>query len=84
MILKNKNTGWAQIYSFLLTSLLLLTADLLMAQKVSLADIRNELQSPEIYGLYQRTYYSLLDRIDPDGFLQESLTGRYPVCFHVP
>ena len=47
MILKNKNTGWAQIYSFLLTSLLLLTADLLMAQKVSLADIRNELQSPE-------------------------------------
>ena len=52
-----------------------------MAQKVSLADIRNELQSPEIYGLYQRTYYSLLDRIDPDGFLQESLTGRYPGMF---
>lgn len=50
-------------------------------QTVTIADIRDELRSEAIEGLYQRTYYSLLDRIDSDGFLQESLTGRYPGMF---
>ena len=47
-------------------------------QIFTLADIRRDLQSEIIKGLYQRTYTSLLDRIDSDGFLHESLTGRYP------
>jgi hypothetical protein len=51
------------------------------ARKISLTDIRKDLQSPVVEGLYQRTYQSLLDRIDRDGFLQESLTGRYPGMF---
>ncbi len=65
-------------YGFLLV---ILTVTPVVAQKTTMADIRKDLQSPEIEGLYQRTYYSLLDRIDADGFLQESLTGRYPGMF---
>ena len=53
----------------------------LRAQKASVTDIKNILKSPEIEGLYLRTYYSLLDRVDVDGFMQESLTDRYPGMF---
>ncbi len=65
--------------SCLLSAILIATP--VVAQKTTMSDIRKDLQSPEIEGLYQRTYYSLLDRIDADGFLQESLTGRYPGMF---
>ncbi len=47
-----------------------------VAQQATLLEIKNNLQAEFMEGLYQRTYYSLLDRVDPDGFLQESLTGR--------
>jgi hypothetical protein len=47
-----------------------------VAQQATLLEIKNNLQSVFMEGLYQRTYYSLLDRVDSDGFLQESLTGR--------
>ncbi|MBN1351864.1 hypothetical protein JXJ21_20830 [candidate division KSB1 bacterium] len=43
--------------------------------------LKQRLQSDFIDTLYTRTYYSLLDRVDPDGFLQESLTGRYSGMF---
>ncbi len=51
------------------------------AQDVTPFDIREMLQSDMIEGLYHRTYQSLCDRVDNDGFLQESLTGRYPGMF---
>jgi hypothetical protein len=51
------------------------------AQKTTLETIKKMLQSSKIEGLYLNTYYSLLDRIDVDGFLQESFTGRYPGMF---
>ncbi|NIA28915.1 MAG: hypothetical protein GWP06_03265 [Actinobacteria bacterium] len=51
------------------------------AQRATMTDIKKSLQSEFMEGLYQRTYFSLLDRVDPDGFLQESLTGRYPGMF---
>lgn len=31
--------------------------------------------------LYANTYYSLLDRIEPDGYFPESITGQYPGMF---
>ncbi len=46
------------------------------AQQATISDIKKNLQSDFMEGLYHRTYYSLFDRIDPDGFLQESLTGK--------
>lgn len=52
-----------------------------VAQQATLLEIKNNLQSKFMEGLYQRTYFSLLDRVDSDGFLQESLTGRYPGMF---
>ena len=52
-----------------------------VAQEATMSDIKKNLQSEFMEGLYQRTYYSLLDRVDSDGFLQESLTGRYPGMF---
>lgn len=52
-----------------------------IGQKSKRDEIKEILQSDFIEGLYQRTYYSLLDRVDPDGFMQESLTGRYPGMF---
>ena len=59
----------------------MLTVASTVAQQPTMSDIKKSLQSEFMEGLYQRTYYSLLDRIDSDGFLQESLTGRYPGMF---
>lgn len=39
------------------------------------------LETDEANVILDLTHYSLLDRVDPDGFLQESLTGRYPGMF---
>jgi len=61
--------------------IMLLTVASTAAQRATMADIKKSLQSKFMEGLYERTYYSLLDRVDPDGFLQESLTGRYPGMF---
>jgi len=70
------------VHGFLIITILaIFLSDSVSGQNVTMADIRRELQSEYIEGLYQRTYYSLLDRIDSDGFLQESLTGRYPGMF---
>ncbi|MEN8228236.1 MAG: hypothetical protein ABFS38_08790 [Bacteroidota bacterium] len=60
---------------------LILTMTSTAAQQTTMADIKESLQSEYIEELYNNTYYSLLDRVDPDGFLQESLTGRYPGMF---
>ena len=43
--------------------------------------VRRELTSPAIEGLYARTYWSLRNREQPDGFLPESLTGAYAGMF---
>src|SRR6185312_7027722 len=45
------------------------------------ARVKALLQSPYFEGLYARTYWSLLDRMQPDGFLPESLTGAYRGMF---
>ncbi len=43
--------------------------------------IKAMLQSEYFEKLYSKTYYSLLDRIEDDGYLPESLTGAYPGMF---
>lgn len=43
--------------------------------------VRALLQSPFFEKLYANTYYSLLDRMHSDGYLQESLTGAYEGMF---
>lgn len=66
----------------LLTGLVgMLSATVSSARNSTLSDVRKILETPEIEGLYARTYASLVDRVDPDGFFQESLTGRYPGMF---
>lgn len=45
------------------------------------SDVRARLTSPAIEGLYSRTYRSIVDRVEPDGFFQESLTGAYAGMF---
>ncbi|WP_158798995.1 hypothetical protein [Pedobacter sp. L105] len=44
-------------------------------------DVKKMLQSPYFERLYSKTYYSLLDRMQKDGFLPESLTGSYQGMF---
>ncbi len=39
--------------------------------------VKQKLSSDFFTRLYSNTYYSLLSRIDNDGYLQESLTGQY-------
>ncbi len=39
--------------------------------------VKHKLSSDFFTRLYSNTYYSLLSRIDSDGYLQESLTGQY-------
>jgi hypothetical protein len=43
--------------------------------------VRKLLQSPYFEGLYARTYWSLVDRMDANGFEPESLTGAYGGMF---
>jgi hypothetical protein len=45
------------------------------------AKVREMLSSPSMEGLYARTYWSLKQRKQNDGFLPESLTGAYPGMF---
>lgn len=44
-------------------------------------ELRAALQSPAIEGLYARTYKSVVDRVEPDGYFEESLTGAYAGMF---
>jgi len=76
--MKNKSRHLGLIF-FTLT--VMLTVSSTAAQHAMMADIKKNLQSEFMEGLYERTYYSLLDRVDPDGFVQESLTGKYPGMF---
>ncbi len=39
--------------------------------------IKNEISSEFFEALYSNTYYDLVDRVEADGFLQESKTGQY-------
>lgn len=43
----------------------------------SYQEVKKELSSEFFETLYSNTYYNLLDRIEADGFLQESETGQY-------
>ncbi|MHB0997597.1 MAG: hypothetical protein ACYC27_00005 [Armatimonadota bacterium] len=45
--------------------------------QVTITDLSNKLQSPFIDELYKRTYQSILDRVEDDGFFQESVNGAY-------
>jgi hypothetical protein len=45
------------------------------------ARVRKLLESPYFEGLYARTYWSLIERTDPGGFVPESLTGAYAGMF---
>lgn len=50
-------------------------------QTVMDQEIKAKLEGKFLNDLYSRTYYSLLDRIDKDGFQPESLTGAYGGMF---
>ena len=43
--------------------------------------VRKLVESPYFEGLYARTYWSLVQRTDPGGFVPESLTGAYGGMF---
>jgi hypothetical protein len=49
--------------------------------QTSLNTIKADLKSPYFEKLYANTYYSLLDRMQKNGYLQESLTGAYEGMF---
>jgi hypothetical protein len=50
-------------------------------EKASKEQVREVLSSPSMQGLYARTYWSLKERRQSDGFLPESLTGAYQGMF---
>jgi hypothetical protein len=43
--------------------------------------VLEQVTSEPISGIYERTYTSLLERVEADGFFQESLTGAYAGMF---
>ena len=49
--------------------------------QVTIKDLSDKLQSPFIEGLYRRTYQSILDRVESDGYFQESVNGAYVGMF---
>ncbi len=49
-----------------------------VSNTANIGTIKAMLQSEDLEKLYSRSYYSLLDRMQGDGFLPESLTGAYP------
>ena len=44
-------------------------------------EVKQILQSEYFQKLYSKTYYSLIDRMESDGYLPESLTRAYPAMF---
>jgi len=51
------------------------------AQEPTMDDVRSRLSSEFHESLYRSTYQSLLQRIEPSGYLEESLTGAYSGMF---
>lgn len=49
--------------------------------QISMNDLAKKLQSAFIEGLYKRTYQSILDRVESDGYFQESVNGAYVGMF---
>ncbi|RLA55343.1 MAG: hypothetical protein DRR04_14860 [Gammaproteobacteria bacterium] len=47
----------------------------------SLDDVRERLETPFMKGLLTATYQNFIQRIQPDGYLRESLTGAYGGMF---
>ena len=47
----------------------------------TLDDVRDRLESPFMQELLTKTYQSLVQRVRPDGYFQESLTGAYQGMF---
>jgi len=56
-------------------------ADQTFKDSVGKKEIKKMLQSPYFEKLYAATYRSLVERMHPDGFLPESLTGAYEGMF---
>jgi hypothetical protein len=64
-----------------LCSAILLISATLWGRCATMEDVKARLVSPFHQGLYSRTYRSLLDRVEPSGYFQESLTGAYAGMF---
>ncbi|MCD9019933.1 hypothetical protein [Parachryseolinea silvisoli] len=65
---------------FFLCSILLPVSFIFSTQPCAAAirdSVADVLQTPFFEKLYANTYYSLLDRLNPDGYLEESLSGAY-------
>lgn len=67
--MRNLHLIWSLLVSTIVTGVV-------QAQTIP-SDISTQLASPSLQGLYARTYYSLLNRMGKDGYLQESMTGAY-------
>lgn len=64
-------------YKSILLLLVGLCIQLHVQAQTGLDDVKAKLQDPKLERLYSKTYYSLIDRMDGDGYLPESLTGAY-------
>jgi hypothetical protein len=65
---------------FLLYSVLVVASFSISSQLVAAVprdSVTDLLQTPFFEKLYSQTYYSLLDRLNADGYLEESLSGAY-------
>ena len=58
----------------------LLTMSLCISAK-TIEDVKTRLQDPFIEALYKKTYNSIIERSEPDGYFQESVNGAYAGMF---
>ena len=65
------------IYFLLILSQLTFPTKQLDKNNSSLVSVKEKITSDFFTRLYSNTYYSLLSRIEDDGYLQESMTGQY-------
>ncbi len=69
------------LFSFIYLYIILLSFSFSFGQTTknnsTLESVRQKLTSDFFTRLYSNTYYSLISRIEADGYLQESMTGQY-------
>ena len=65
------------IFILLILSPLIFPTKQLNNNSSSLVSVKEKITSNFFTRLYSNTYYSLLSRIEDDGYLQESMTGQY-------
>lgn len=62
-------------YLFILIGVIVIMSSAVSAKNIN--DVKSRLTDPVIESLYTRTYNSILERSEPDGYFQESVNGAY-------